>query len=66
MVFGNVTGVDPNALGPGECSGLELGMSRGQVEALQQVAHDELAAAGVRLLMPAGIMPPRRPLPCPA
>lgn len=66
VVFGNVTGVDPNALGFGECSGLELGMSRGQVEALQQVAHDELAAAGVRLRMPAGITPPRRPSPCPA
>jgi hypothetical protein len=64
VVFGNVTGVDPVALGRGECSGLELGMSRGQAQALQQVAHDELASAGVSLRMPAGITPPRRASAC--
>ncbi len=53
VVFGNVTGVDPMALGGRECSGLELGMSRGQAQALQQVAHDELVAAGVSLRMSA-------------
>ncbi len=53
VVFGNVTGVDPMALGGRECSGLGLGMSRGQAQALQQVAHDELVAAGVSLRMSA-------------
>jgi hypothetical protein len=64
VVFGNVTGVDPNALGATECSGFELGMSQDQVGALQQVAHDELAAAGVRLRKPAGMTSPQRPSPC--
>jgi hypothetical protein len=64
VVFGNVTGVDPRALGRGECSGFELGMSSDQVEALQQVAHDELAAAGVRLRMPAGRTPAERASTC--
>ena len=53
------TGVDP-ALGRGECSGYELGMSAGQVEALQQVAHDELVASGVTLSVPAGWEAPAR------
>jgi len=65
VVFGNVTGLDPTALGSAECSGLELGMSRGQVEALQQVARDELVAAGVDLRMPAGVTPRRRASRCP-
>ena len=66
VVFGNVTGVDPLALGPGECSGFELGMSPDQVEALQQVAHDELVAAGARMQTPAGWTPPRRQSVCEA
>lgn len=64
VVFGNVTGVDPKALGNSECSGFELGMSRDQVQALQQVAHDELAAAGARLRTPAGLTPSERPSAC--
>jgi hypothetical protein len=54
VVFGNVTGVDPLALGRGECSAYELGMSPDEAEALQQVAHDELVASGVRLSVPVG------------
>jgi hypothetical protein len=46
VVFGNVTGIDPRALGAVECSGFELGMSQGQVSALQQVAYDQLASEG--------------------
>ena len=42
VVFGNVTGVDPRSLGDNECSGYELGMSRGQVNALQRAAFDQL------------------------
>jgi len=46
MVFGRVTGRDPRSLGDNECSGMELGLSREQVNKLQQIAFDELAAAG--------------------
>lgn len=53
VVFGNVTGVDPIALGRNECSGFELGISSPQMTALQQVAHDVLAAAGASLRVPA-------------
>ena len=47
VVFGTITGRDPRSLGDNECSGYELGLSRSQVKALQQVAFDELAAAGL-------------------
>jgi len=66
VVFGNVTGVDPAALGRSECSGMELGISADQVEALQKVAHDELASAGVRLSTPEGWMAPERASACTA
>ena len=46
MVFGRVTGRDPRSLGDAECSGMELGLSRDQVHKLQQIAFDELEAAG--------------------
>jgi hypothetical protein len=64
VVFGNVTGVDPLALGRGECSGFEMGMSPDQVEALQQVAHDELVAARVTLRAPEGWTAPTRAAAC--
>jgi len=44
VVFGSITGLDPRSLGDGECSGYELGLSRAQVAALEQVAFDQLAA----------------------
>jgi hypothetical protein len=44
MVFGRVTGRDPRSLGSAECSGMELGLSRPQVDKLQQIAFDELAS----------------------
>jgi hypothetical protein len=47
VVFGTLTGRDPRSLGDTECSGFELGLNRAQVRALQQVAFDELAAAGL-------------------
>jgi hypothetical protein len=46
MLFGNITGRDPRSLGDYECSGFELGLSRKQIAALEQVASDELSAAG--------------------
>ena len=45
VVFGAVTGRDPRSLGDTECSAFELGLSRAQARALQQVAFDELAKA---------------------
>ncbi|MCL4866329.1 MAG: hypothetical protein KJZ47_10570 [Gemmatimonadales bacterium] len=44
VIFGTVTGRDPRSLGDLECSGFELGLSRMQVKALQQVAFDQLAS----------------------
>ena len=43
VIFGTLTGRDPRSLGDGECSGNELGMSRAEVRALQQVAFDQIA-----------------------
>jgi hypothetical protein len=53
VVFGGVTGRDPRSLGDAECSGFELGLSRPQVAALQQVAFDQLAAGGTVAAAPA-------------
>jgi hypothetical protein len=44
MVFGRITGKDPLSLGPRETAASELGVSPAQATALQQIAHDELAA----------------------
>ena len=64
VVFGNVTGVDPRALGRGECSGLELGLSAPQVESLQRVAFDQLTASGISTRVPAGREPITRAVRC--
>jgi hypothetical protein len=45
VIFGTLTGRDPRSLGDNECSAYELGMSRGETRALQQVAFDQIAAA---------------------
>lgn len=42
VIFGVVTGRDPRALGEAECSGFELGLSRREVSALQQIAFDQI------------------------
>ena len=44
MVFGAVTGKDPLSLGPKETAAMELGISPAQATAMQQIAHDVLAA----------------------
>lgn len=44
MIFGSVTGLDPRSLGDGECSAYELGMSRPDTKALQQIAFDQLGS----------------------
>ena len=59
VVFGSVTARDPRSLGPQECSGFELGLSAAQVDALQQVAFDQLAAEGT--LSPALAKPTGKP-----
>jgi hypothetical protein len=46
VVFGGITGRDPRALGDGECSAFELGLTREHAKALQQVAFDQLTANG--------------------
>ncbi len=45
VIFGSLTGRDPRSLGENECSAFELGLSRSQVKALQQIAFDQLGAA---------------------
>jgi len=45
MVFGKVTGKDPLSLGDNETVADDMGFSKPQTHALQQIAHDELAAA---------------------
>ena len=42
--FGAITGKDPLSLGSGETAAKELGFSAAQATALQQIAHDQLAA----------------------
>lgn len=44
MVFGEVTGRDPLSLGGGEMVAADFGFSPAQTRALQQAAHDQLAA----------------------
>ena len=50
VVFGSITGLDPRSLGENECSGYELGLSRPQVAAFEQIAFDQLAAGGAKLV----------------
>jgi hypothetical protein len=53
VIFGTLTGRDPRSLGEVECSAYELGFSRAQVKALQQVAFDQLAATKTVTAAPA-------------
>jgi hypothetical protein len=46
VIFGSVTRRDPRSLGQNECSAFELGLSRAEAKALQQVAFDQLAGTG--------------------
>ncbi len=45
VVFGRLTGRDPRSLGDHECSAFELGLSRQEASALQQVAFDTLVSS---------------------
>ncbi|GAB5501051.1 MAG: hypothetical protein PsegKO_33620 [Pseudohongiellaceae bacterium] len=64
VVFGNVTGLDPRALGANECSGYELGMSRNEVTMLQQAAFEQLASEGRVEASPLDVAANGAPLPC--
>ncbi|CAN5279662.1 hypothetical protein BH09PSE2_BH09PSE2_22320 [soil metagenome] len=44
MIFGALTGKDPQSLGARETAAVELGFSAQQTQALQKVAHDQLSA----------------------
>jgi hypothetical protein len=44
VLFGQITGQDPRSLGAAETAAADLGVTPAQAEALQQVAHDALAA----------------------
>src|SRR4051812_17350680 len=61
VIFGSVTGRDPRSLGDNECSAYELGLSRSEVKALQQVAFDQLGSAVTPspLVLPKGVNPER-------
>lgn len=59
VIFGSVTGRDPRSLGETECSAFELGLSRGEVRSMQQVAFDQLA--GTVTAAPAAA--PAKPVP---
>jgi hypothetical protein len=56
-VFGSLTGLDPRSLGDHECAAFELGMSRRQIHALQQVAFDQLLAENA--VTPAPLLLPK-------
>ena len=45
LVFAEVTGRDPLSLGDNETVADDMGFSKPQTHALQQIAHDELAAS---------------------
>jgi hypothetical protein len=49
VVFGELTGRDPQSLGEFECSAHELGITPAQASALQKVAHDQLAASSAAM-----------------
>lgn len=65
VIFGHLSGIDPRALGAGECSAYELGLSTDEAQALQRVAYEELAAARGRASPRSGNQPaPARPSRC--
>jgi hypothetical protein len=64
VIFGDVTGRDPRSLGPNECSAYELGLSRAEAKALQQVAFDQLASTGAVTAAPLVVLKPVNPGRC--
>lgn len=64
VIFGSVTGRDPRSLGDNECSAYELGISRAEVKALQQIAFDQLAATRAVTAAPLVSSKPAPPARC--
>jgi hypothetical protein len=62
MLFGSVTGLDPRSLGPAECAGFELGLTKAQVDGLQKTAAAQLTADHVKLAKSRAAS--RAPAPC--
>ena len=62
-VFGSVTGRDPRSLGQEECAAADLGISPAQAAALQNVAYEQLNAAGAAMASPASAAP-AKPVVC--
>jgi hypothetical protein len=52
VIFGDLTGRDPRSLGDTECSAFELGLSKAEAKALQQVAFDQLAVTNAVIPAP--------------
>jgi hypothetical protein len=63
VVFGSLTGRDPRSLGQSECTAFELGFDPAHVRALQQVAFDELMAAGAVTAAPSSKLASRQRCP---
>jgi hypothetical protein len=61
VVFGNLTGLDPRSLGANECTGFELGMSRREINMLQQAAFEQLVSEkkvkAAPLILPKSVYP---------
>jgi hypothetical protein len=66
VIFGAMTGRDPRSLGENECSGYELGLSRTEVQTLQQIAFDQLAGTGTVRAAPLVLPRPVNPERCTA
>ena len=64
VIFGDLTGRDPRSLGQNECSAYELGLSRAEAKALQQVAFDQLAGIGAVTTAPPAVPKPGNPQRC--
>jgi len=64
VLFGSITGRDPRSLGGNECSGFELGLSPVQIEALQQVAFDQLSSERAMNASPLHLSQPSESLRC--
>ena len=64
VIFGKVTGRDPRSLGQHECSAFELGLSRTEAKALQQIAFDQLAGSGAVAPSPLVLTKPVNPERC--
>ena len=64
VIFGGLTRRDPRSLGDNECSAYELGFSRPEVKALQQVAFDQLVSMGTVTSAPLVLPKPVNPERC--